>query len=127
MTDEMTDEMEAKAKECRNAFKAAMEAIQDYCGIAPTHEFSFPDVIYELATSDKSVIERIEDVRHHGWTGEQAEKICSKHLYRREGDRQKCVGNEADVIARGIVAIIEADGRAEAERKYAEAYPGALE
>jgi len=119
----MTDEME-KIETCRTAMKAAMEAIQDYCGTASTHEFSFPDWVYGLATSDKTVNERIRDVKNYAWTGDQAKEICER-LYPESADLEDCINNEADIIARGIVLLIDAEGRAEAERKYAKEYLGA--
>lgn len=106
---------EEKIETCRVAMKAALEAIQDYCGSTPTHDFSFPDEIYELATSDKDVDQRIQDVQGHSWTKEQAETVSSSLLPISADD-------EAAVMARGIVLLIEADGRTSAEEKYAKTY-----
>ena len=67
----MTDEMEAKAENCRLAMKAALEAIQDYCGMSGaehTIEFAgatikYPEEVYQIAIDetigDDVCIERI--------------------------------------------------------------------
>ena len=59
----MTDEMEAKAENCRLAMKAALEAIQDYCGVAPTEEVSVkaPGSIEFLGTRVK-LADRIRSI-----------------------------------------------------------------
>lgn len=88
----MIDEMEAKAKNCRLAMKAAMEAIQDYCGTGETegHEPDMPSlrfpgrhsvpmdyvpedivrIIDESATSESAINKLME----HGWVIDQSNK-----------------------------------------------------
>ena len=113
----MTAEDE-KIETCRVAMKAALEAIQDYCGTTPMDDFSFPDEIYELATSDKDVDQRIKDVKEHGWTKEQAEEVCGSNAF----PFRVSADDEASVMARGIVLLIKADGRTRAEEDYAKTY-----
>jgi len=88
----MTDEIEAKAENCRLAMKAALEAIKDYCGTGETEEHKpdlpslrFPGrhsvpmdyvpedivrIIDESATSE-SAINKLMD---HEWVIDQSRK-----------------------------------------------------
>ncbi len=125
----MTDEMEAKAENCRLAMKAALEAIQDYCGAEPTYEFSFPDEVYELATSDKGFGMRIDDVDDHDWTKDQAREMF-RGLPRRPGTEEqekRYQDSKSFLLARRIVLLTEDYDRAEAERKYAKWYATTLD
>jgi len=89
----MTGEMEAKAENCRLAMKAALEAIQDYCGMAPTGEggvrmvevrgvkIEVPDEIYEIAMKepeDPSMGDpRQSDIERSRWARNKAAELCT--------------------------------------------------
>lgn len=86
----MTDEMEAKAENCRLAMKAAMEAIQDYCGIPSTGEYEVreievrgidlkvPDEICEIAMQEsKSLTVRQTEIEQSEWVRDKAAELCT--------------------------------------------------
>ena len=92
----MTDEMEAKAENCRLAMKAALEAIQDYCGMAPTEEIevevegiriTVPDELKEIALGESELPREtsIRAVEEPGWALREAEQVC-KPLFGATGD-----------------------------------------
>jgi phenylalanyl-tRNA synthetase beta subunit len=103
----MTDEIEAKAENCRLAMKAAMEAIQDYCGMAPKTirvggvEFQLPEEIYEIVRMDMDAEWKIREIAGHKWTREEADKICYELI--RAKDIPKCGQHLAQSIAHAIV------------------------
>jgi len=89
MTDEMTEEMEAKAENCRLAMKAAMEAIQDYCGTGePEHGryikfageiIEYPDSVHEImADPELTGDEQIKEMSETPWAEETARKLCEE-------------------------------------------------
>ena len=80
--------------------------------------FSFPDEIYDLATSDKDVGARIEDVKNHDWTRYEAERICRRHYHLTGADVQNCIPDETYATAREIVLLLTTDGRSDAEQYY---------
>jgi len=85
----MTDDME-KIETCRTAMKAAMEAIQDYCEMAPTEEgrvrmvevrgvkIEVPDEIYEIATQESiSLDSRQIEIEQSSWARDKADELCA--------------------------------------------------
>jgi len=107
----MTDEMEAKAEECRLAMKAALEAIQDYCGMPSTEEvevegirFTVPDELKEIALGDSELpLEtRIRAVEESGWALSEAEKVCEKLFGATGDDLEECTERIADQLTTAI-------------------------
>jgi len=91
----MTDEMEAKAENCRLAMKAALEAIQDYCGIGepehgsglgiPEHGryirfageiIEYPESVQYIVDSQAPPKTQIERIAATPWAEETAEEQC---------------------------------------------------
>jgi len=103
----MTSEDE-KIETCRVAMKAALEAIQEYCGAAPRVvniggvEFSLPDEIYEILSRREDPGWKIERIADHGWTRREADKMC--HELIRSKDPEKCVKHMTQSIAQAIVS-----------------------
>jgi len=88
MTEEMTEEMEAKAKNCRLAMKAALEAIQDYCGTTPIGkvrmidirgiDLEVPDEIHEIAMQEsRSLDARQTEIEQSEWVRDKAAELCT--------------------------------------------------
>jgi len=111
MTDEATDEMKAKAEGCRLAMKAALEAIQDYCGMAPTEEivvegirFTVPGELKEIALGDSTLpLEtRIRAVEESGWARSEAEQVCEKLFGATGDDLEGCIERIADQLTTAI-------------------------
>ena len=102
----MTTE-EEKVETCRVAMKAALEAIQDYCGTAPRVvriggvEFQLPDEIYEIINSDRNAGYKMERIASHAWTRQEADRMC--HQLIRAKDPAKCIHYMAGAIATGLV------------------------
>lgn len=124
MTDEMkADEMEAKAKNCLLAFKAAMEAIQDYCGVAPTEEISgeapdsieienvrveISDEIREIAENHElTPDERVTTIKKLRSTQEAAKEVCEKVFKSTGPELEKCTDHVSTLIAERVVWLVE--------------------
>jgi len=113
----MTDEMKAKADECRLAMKAALEAIQDYCGIPPTGEgevrmvevrgvkIEVPDEIYEIAIQEsRSLDSRQIEIEQSRWARNKAAELCTDwwKLLTRKGYAEPM---EADVMDECVMRV----------------------
>lgn len=102
----MTNET-VKIENCRVAMKAALEAIQDYCGMAPKTirvggvEFQLPEEIHEIMDSSRTAEEAIDKIARHPWTQEQADKMC--HELIKAKDMGKCRHHMTQSIAHAIV------------------------
>ena len=103
----MTAEDE-KIETCRVAMKAALEAIQDYCGAAPRSiniggvTFQLPDEIHEIIDARISPGEKIDRIARHEWTEREADKMCRQLI--RSKDPDKCRHHMTQSIATAIVS-----------------------
>jgi len=107
----MIDETEAKAENCRLAMRAALEAIQDYCGMAPTEEivvegirFTIPDELKEIAFGDSTLPHetRIRAVDESGWARSAAKQVCEKLVGATGDDLDGCTERIADQLTTAI-------------------------
>ncbi len=113
----MTDEIQVKAENCRLAMKAAMEAIQDYCGMGVaehTIEFAgatikYPEEVYQIAI-DETIEDDdcIEKIAASGWTVNQAKALCLS-MFDGENEAREakaCVGKLVVALAERVVKPI---------------------
>ena len=118
MTDEMeADELKAKAEECRRAFKAAAEAVADYCGLAPTGEgevrmvevggmrIEVPEEIEEIAHSDPELTEaeRIRAIKESSWAQHEAGGLCEKLFGATGNELESCIDRVSTKLAEGML------------------------
>lgn len=121
MTD--TDEIESKAENCRLAMKAAMEAIQDYCGIEPTGEgevrmvevrgvkIEVPDELHEIAIQESSSLDtRQIKIEKSDWARNKAVELCAGwwKLLTPKGYEEPLMGVEMDECVMRVAAEIGA-------------------
>lgn len=84
----MTDEMKEKAENCRLAMKAALEAIQDYCGTGVPEGVNYikfagdvieyPDSVRDILDSPAPPETQIEKIAATPWAKETAHELCDE-------------------------------------------------
>ena len=120
------EDIEEKANTCRLALKAALEAITDYCGLAPAGEMekafgeafapphtvkvggiavSVPNEIHEIAHSNPDLTreERIAAIQESSWAQNEAEGLCEKLFGATGADLDACVKRVSRKLAEGMV------------------------
>jgi hypothetical protein len=109
----MTDEMEAKAENCRLAMKAAMEAIQDYCGTGePEHGryirfageiIEYPESVQDILNSPAPPETQIERIAATPWAEETAKEQCESMFEGVQLEIDACIKWLSIDLARAVV------------------------
>jgi len=119
------EDIEDRANTCRLALKAALEAITDYCGLAPAGEMenafgeafaphtieikgiviSVPEEIEEILHSNPDLTrdERITAIQESSWAQHEAEGLCEKLFGATGSEFDECVERVSRKLAEGMV------------------------